>query len=54
VYRAPRLNLPRRTKQCLPTRLRQPLMAPTRLNETWALDFMADALYDAATSGPSM
>ena len=24
----------------------QPLMAPARLNETWALDFMTDALYD--------
>jgi putative transposase len=40
------LNLPRRTKRRLPTRLRQPLVAPARLNETWALDFMADALYD--------
>ena len=46
VYCALRLNLPRRTKQRLPTRLRQPLVAPARLNETWAFDFMADALYD--------
>jgi putative transposase len=46
VYCALRLNLPRRTKRRLPTRLRQPLLAPARLNETWALDFMADALYD--------
>ena len=46
VYCALRLNLPRRTKRRVPTRLRQPLMAPARLNETWALDFMADALYD--------
>ena len=30
----------------MPVRLRQPLAVPTRLNETWALDFMADALYD--------
>jgi len=41
-----RLNLPRRTKRRVPTRLRQPLVAPARLNDTWALDFMADALYD--------
>ena len=46
VYCALRLNLPRRTKRRVPTRLRQPLVAPARLNETWALDFMADALYD--------
>jgi putative transposase len=46
VYCALRLNLPRRTKRRLPTRIRQSLVAPARLNETWALDFMADALYD--------
>ena len=45
MYCALRLNLPRRTKRRLPARLRQPLVAPARLNETWALDFMADALY---------
>ena len=46
VYCALRLNLPRRTKRRVPTRLRQPLLAPARLNDTWALDFMTDALYD--------
>jgi putative transposase len=45
VYCALRLNLPRRTKRRLPTRLRQPLAAPDRLNAIWALDFMADSLY---------
>lgn len=45
VYCALRLNLPRRTKRRVPTRLRQPLVAPTRLNGIWALDFMHDALY---------
>lgn len=44
VYCAMKLNLPRRTKRRLPTRIRQPLLAPQRLNEIWALDFMADAL----------
>ena len=29
----------------MPTRLRQPLLAPNRLHEIWTLDFMADALY---------
>jgi transposase InsO family protein len=46
VYCALRLNLPRRTKRRVPARARQPLVAPARLNETWALDFMTDALYD--------
>ena len=46
VYCALGLNRPRRTKRRIPARLRQPLVAPARLNETWALDFMADALYD--------
>ena len=46
VYCALRLNLPRRAKRRVPARLRQPLGAPAHLNETWALDFMADALYD--------
>jgi putative transposase len=46
VYCALRLNLPRRTKRRILHRLRQPLAAPPRLNHTWALDFMADVLYD--------
>jgi putative transposase len=45
VYCALRLNLPRRTKRRLPTRLRQPLEAPRQLNGIWAMDFMSDALY---------
>ena len=45
-YCALRLNLPRRTKRRLPHRVRRPLVAPPVLNQTWALDFMADALYD--------
>jgi putative transposase len=46
VYCALRLNLPRRTKCRVPHRLRRPLVAPPVLNQTWALDFMVDALYD--------
>lgn len=45
VYCALRLNLPRRTRRRVPPRFRHGLVAPTRLNEIWALDFMHDALY---------
>ena len=44
VYCALRLNLPRRTKRRVPTRLRQPLVAPAGLNDIWALDLRAAAL----------
>lgn len=47
VYCAMKLNLPRRTKRRLPQRLRQPLLAPQRLNEIWALDI------EVATSIPA-
>lgn len=46
VYCALRLNLPRRTTRRVPKRVRQPLAAPAVLNQTWALDFMSDTLYD--------
>ncbi len=45
MYCALRLNLPRRTRRRVPPRFRHVLVAPTRLNEIWALDFMHDALY---------
>ena len=45
VYRGLGLNLPSRTKRRMPQRLRQPLGAPARLNEVWALDFMHDSTY---------
>ena len=41
-----KLNLPRRTKKRVITRERQPLVAPKAVNQTWALDFMHDTLYD--------
>ena len=47
VYCALRLNLPRRTTRRVPRRVRQPLAAPPRLNQTWALDFMTEPLYDS-------
>ena len=46
VYCALRLNLPRRTTRRVPRRIRQPRAAPPVLNQTWALDFMTETLYD--------
>lgn len=46
VYRALRLNRPRRAKRRVPRRVLQPLLAPAALNATWAVDFMSDTLYD--------
>jgi hypothetical protein len=45
IYTDMKLNMPRRTKKRLPKRLKQPLVAPTRPNHIWSLDFMHDALY---------
>jgi putative transposase len=46
VYCALRLNRQQRTKRRVPRRPRIPLSAPPTLNQTWALDFMRDTLYD--------
>lgn len=45
VYRALRLNLPRRGKKRLPARIQEPLVIPTGPNRIWSADFMADALW---------
>jgi len=45
VYRAMRLNLPRRAKRRLPTRVRQPLDAVPQADRSWSMDFMHDTLW---------
>jgi putative transposase len=45
VYKALKLNLPRRGKKRLPDRIREPLAIPEWPNHTWSADFMADALW---------
>jgi putative transposase len=45
VYCQLSLNQPRRTKRRLPQRERVPLVVPSRPNQTWSADFMADSLY---------
>jgi putative transposase len=46
VYCALHRNQPRRTRRRIPKRVLQPLVAPTGLNESWAIDFMTDPLND--------
>jgi putative transposase len=45
VYKAMKLNLPRRTKRRLPKRVQQPMVVEARANAEWSMDFMSDTLY---------
>ncbi len=45
VYKAMKLNLPRRIKRRLPKRVQQPMVVEARANAEWSLDFMSDTLY---------
>jgi putative transposase len=45
VYRAMKLNRPRRTKRRIPARVRQPLEVEMVPNMVWSVDFMSDTLY---------
>ena len=44
VYKAMKLNLPRRTKRRLPKRVQQPMVVEARANAEWPMDFMSDTL----------
>ena len=46
VYTGLHLNIRRRFKKRLPTRLKQALFQPEAINEVWSIDFMSDSLWD--------
>ena len=45
VYKAMKLNLPRRRKRRLPKRVQVPMAVEARANAQWSMDFMSDTLY---------
>ena len=46
IYTSMGLNLRRKYKRRLPTRIKEPLLQPLFANLTWSMDFMQDALID--------
>lgn len=46
VYTGLKLNIRRRFKKRLPTRVKQALYQPESINEVWSIDFMSDSLWD--------
>jgi putative transposase len=45
LYREENLSVRRRGRRRLPRRERQPILAPSRRNQVWAMDFVSDALW---------
>jgi putative transposase len=46
IYTSLKLNLRRRHKRRLPSRVSVPIEIPATMNNTWSMDYMTDALYN--------
>ena len=46
VYRSLNLKLRRKYKRRLPGRIKEQLASPGKINDTWSIDFMSDALHN--------
>lgn len=46
IYTSLKLNIRRRFKKRLPTRVKQALFQPDAINQVWSIDFMSDSLWD--------
>jgi len=44
VYVKLKMNLKRKHKRRLPSRIKEPLSVPKGVNESWSMDFMSDSL----------
>jgi putative transposase len=46
VYTLLRLNVRRKAKRRVPQRIKEPLVVPETINQSWSMDFMCDSLVD--------
>jgi len=46
VYTLLKLNVRRKAKRRIPQRIKEPLLIPETINQSWSMDFMCDSLVD--------
>ena len=46
VYKLLRLNVRRKSRKRVPQRIKEPLLLPETINQSWSMDFMCDSLVD--------